>query len=165
MHPIPPKSLLLAPSPPTESLLGVSTLLVPTSYISPAHKSTAMLMHATKISMAISTITAVGVLLATSFLSKHTKVLYSRIGSMHKKASRRRLKKRGEREQEQDLPKKKHTNPFQLLAMTMTQLVFQNSQQIRNDIQALIEQPHALIHLEIAPYGLVHGLELWLNPE
>lgn len=49
--------------------------------------------------------------------------------------------------------------------MTMAQLVFQNSQQVGNDVQALVQQSHALVHLEIAPHGLVDGLELRLYPE
>jgi hypothetical protein len=49
--------------------------------------------------------------------------------------------------------------------MAMTQLLLQHSQQIGNDIQPFREQSHPLIHLEVAPDGLVDGLELGLDPE
>lgn len=57
------------------------------------------------------------------------------------------------------------TNPLQLLAMPMTQQILQNSQQIGNDVEPIIQQADALVHLEVAPDGLVHGFELGLDPE
>lgn len=57
------------------------------------------------------------------------------------------------------------TNPLQLLAMAMTQQILQNSQQIGNDVEPIIQQADALVHLEVAPDGLVHGFELGLDPE
>jgi hypothetical protein len=49
--------------------------------------------------------------------------------------------------------------------MPVTQLLLQHSQQIGNDIQPLGQQPHALVHLQVAAHGLVNGLELGLDPE
>ena len=47
----------------------------------------------------------------------------------------------------------------------MTQLLLQHGQQIRNDIQSLRNQTHPLVHLEVAPHGLVDRLELRLDPK
>ena len=47
----------------------------------------------------------------------------------------------------------------------MAELVFQHSQQVGDDIQPTGEEADALVHLEVAPDGLVDGLELGLDPE
>ena len=57
------------------------------------------------------------------------------------------------------------TNPLQLLSVAVTQLVFQNSQQVGNDVQAFCQKTDTLVHFEIASYGLVDRLQLWLDPE
>jgi hypothetical protein len=56
-------------------------------------------------------------------------------------------------------------NPLQLLAMAVAELVLQDGQQIRNDVEPFREQADSLVHLEIASHGLVYGFELWLYPE
>jgi hypothetical protein len=67
---------------------------------------------------------------------------------------------------DQNLHRNQHNdNPLQLLPMPMTQLILQHSQQIRNDVQSLRQQTDPLIHLQIASDGLIHGLELRLDPE
>ncbi len=111
-------------------------------YISPAYRSTMMFIAATTISMAMRTITARQNRgrVSNGFKIKHVQ--------------------RGKREE-----KKYLTNPFQLLSMTVTQLVLQHGEQIRNDVQPLGQETDALVHLEIAPDGLVDGLELGLDPE
>lgn len=48
--------------------------------------------------------------------------------------------------------------------MRMRQLILQHLQQIRNDIQPLREQAHALVHFQIAAHGLIDGLELGFGP-
>lgn len=47
----------------------------------------------------------------------------------------------------------------------MAQQVLQHSQQIRNDIQPVRQHRHPLVHLEVRSDGLVHGLEVRLDPE
>lgn len=49
--------------------------------------------------------------------------------------------------------------------MSVTQLLLQHLQQIRNYVEPLGQQADTLVHLEVAPDGLVDGLELWLHPE
>lgn len=58
----------------------------------------------------------------------------------------------------------KLTYPFQILSMTVTQLVLQHRQKIRNDVQPLREQSYTLIHLEVTAHSLVYRLQLWLCP-
>lgn len=48
--------------------------------------------------------------------------------------------------------------------MCMCQLIFQDCQQVANDTQSLRKKGDALVHLEIAAYGCVNGLELRLRP-
>lgn len=57
------------------------------------------------------------------------------------------------------------TNPLQLLPVPMTQQVLQHSQQIRDDVQPVRQHRHPLVHLKVRPDGLVHGLEVGLDPE
>ena len=58
----------------------------------------------------------------------------------------------------------KPTNPLQILPMTRPHLIFQHRQQIRNHIQPLRQQPHPLIHFEIAAHGNIHRLQLRFGP-
>lgn len=48
--------------------------------------------------------------------------------------------------------------------MLRPHLVLEHSQQVRNHIQPLRQQPHPLVHLQIAPHRAVHRLELRLRP-
>jgi hypothetical protein len=57
------------------------------------------------------------------------------------------------------------TDPFKLLAMTVAELALEHGQQVGNDVETLREQADALVHLKVAPDGLVDGLELGLDPE
>ena len=57
------------------------------------------------------------------------------------------------------------TNPLQLLAVSVTQLVLEDSQQVRNDVQSFRQQPNALVHLEVAPDSLVHRFKVRLHPK
>ena len=57
------------------------------------------------------------------------------------------------------------TDPLQLLPVTVAQLVFEHGQQIRNYVQSLRQQAHALVHLEIAAHVLLDRLQLRLDPE
>lgn len=49
--------------------------------------------------------------------------------------------------------------------MAMAQLVLEDSQQVRYDVQPLSQKANPLVHLQVAPYCLVHGLELGFDPE
>lgn len=49
--------------------------------------------------------------------------------------------------------------------MAMRQLILQYRQQISNNVQPLRDEANSLVHLEIAPGGLVKGLQLGLHPE
>ena len=60
--------------------------------------------------------------------------------------------------------KQKLTNPFQILPMARPYLIFQHRQQIRNHIQPLRQQPHPLIHFEVAAHGNIHRLQLRFGP-
>lgn len=57
------------------------------------------------------------------------------------------------------------TNPLQLLAVAMAQLVLEHGEQVGDDVEALGQEADALVHLEVAAHGLVDGLELGLEPE
>lgn len=48
--------------------------------------------------------------------------------------------------------------------MRMRQLILQNGQQVRNDVQPIRQKLNSLIHLEVASNSLVDGIELWLRP-
>lgn len=58
----------------------------------------------------------------------------------------------------------KLTDPLQILAMAMTQLVLQHGQQIGNDVQPFGQQADALVHFQVTSYGAVDGFELRLGP-
>ncbi|KAF1731549.1 hypothetical protein CRV24_007735 [Beauveria bassiana] len=58
-----------------------------------------------------------------------------------------------------------HTDPFQLFAVAVAQLVLEHGEEIGNDVQALRQEADALVHLKVAADGLVDGLELGLDPE
>lgn len=47
------------------------------------------------------------------------------------------------------------TNPFQVLAVAMSQLVFQNGQKIGDDVQPFGKKAHPLIHFKVTPNRLV----------
>lgn len=48
--------------------------------------------------------------------------------------------------------------------MLRAHLVLEHSQQVRNHIQPLRQQPHPLVHLQVAPHRAVYRLELRLRP-
>lgn len=49
--------------------------------------------------------------------------------------------------------------------MTVAKLSLEHSQQVGNDVETLREETDALVHLQVTPDGLVHGLELGFHPE
>lgn len=57
------------------------------------------------------------------------------------------------------------TYPLQLFTVAMAQQVLQHSQQIGDNIQPIRKHGHALVHLQVRPHSLVHGLEVRLDPE
>jgi hypothetical protein len=65
---------------------------------------------------------------------------------------------------EQDGPDHLPTNPFQVFAMRVRQLILQHRQQIRDDVQPLRQERNPLVHLEVTAHGLVYGVELGLRP-
>lgn len=48
--------------------------------------------------------------------------------------------------------------------MRMTQLILQDSKQIRNNVDPLLQQADPLIHLQVASHSLIHRLKLWFCP-
>lgn len=57
------------------------------------------------------------------------------------------------------------TNPLQFLSVSVTELVFEDRQQVCNDVQTFVQESDALVHLEVGSDGLVHRLQLRLDPE
>jgi hypothetical protein len=57
------------------------------------------------------------------------------------------------------------TNPLQIFAMTRPYLVLQNCQEISQNVQSCHQQLNPLVHLQVAPYCAIHGLELGFRPE
>lgn len=59
----------------------------------------------------------------------------------------------------------RRTDPLELLAVAVAQLLLEHGEQVGDDVEALRQQADALVHLEVAADGLVDGLELGLDPE
>lgn len=59
----------------------------------------------------------------------------------------------------------KLTNPFQLFPVPMAEQVLQDREQIGDNVEPVVEQADTLVHLEIAPDGLIDGFELGLDPK
>ena len=47
----------------------------------------------------------------------------------------------------------------------MAKLVFKHSEKVSDDVETFREQTDTLVHFQVAPYSLVDGLKVWLNPE
>ena len=56
------------------------------------------------------------------------------------------------------------TDPFQVLPMSVGQLVLEDAKQVTDDVEPLCQQPYTLIHLEVTSDSLIHGIQLWLGP-
>ena len=57
------------------------------------------------------------------------------------------------------------TYPFQHFSMAMTELVLKHGEEVSDDVETLCQQTNTLVHLQVAPHGLVDWLEVRLNPE
>lgn len=55
-------------------------------------------------------------------------------------------------------------DPFKILAVGVGKLVLEHLQQVGNHIQPLGQEANPLVHLEIAAYSLVDGVQLRLSP-
>lgn len=110
------------------------------NHASPAYRSTTIFIAATKISMAIKMITRRLQLALPCSIAK-------------KKMIRKRGEGRG-----RFAVRFQHTYPFEHFAVAVSQLVFENSQQVGNYIQPLCHQTNSLIHFKIAPDCLVDWL-------